>query len=112
MAYTRHGWHIDGSDYLPKPNETQKGCVGGPEWCPACLGDLEDWLSKKYDGLGNTVRIPLVMHFNNESRIIGVAEIIYHNEDERDKFSKSEVIAEAFDIRHEEHQDPDGLFPK
>lgn len=47
----------------------------------------------------NTVRVPLVMYVGGQRRNLGTADVIYLNEDERIKFSASELIAEAFDVR-------------
>lgn len=48
-----------------------------------------------------TVRIPLVMYTSGKRRVLGTADVIYLNDDERAAFSNSELIADAFDVRHD-----------
>ena len=43
-----------------------------------------------------------VRAIGGKRKLIGQADVFYHNEHEQEKFSKSEVIAEAFDVRQEE----------
>jgi len=47
------------------------------------------------------VRIPIVMYVRGERQVMGMADVVCRNEDERIKFSSSEVIAEAFDVRQD-----------